>query len=235
MPKKEELIASEEREIFEIEEQMKKLSELTSGEFEPQVMARIKKKLIAEEEEHKYKLLELSTPATLLRSLRYQSLEIERGVLNELFGNGSVSEDVYWVYEVQLDLQLDALEYPEVARSKKGKLESLDPEREGFWRRISNVKGRLISKPKGALISNEIEFLRVRFEASMEVLTYLRRLHKHFDESPEAQSAIVLVVSEYEDHLKKNRKQYKKLLGEYPKLSEKYQEKYLLSILKVNK
>lgn len=232
LPEKEEEIIKEEKAIFEIEQYKEKFANIPEWDRDKEAMEKIKKSLEKEELVHKNRLLKMTSTKAFLRSLKYQALEIERDSLNEIFAKGYISESVYFTFETQLDLQLDALEYPGLATLPTYK--SFKERRERI-RKLSNnypILARIADVPEKTLVKNRIALLKVRIDTTYKVLKHLDRLKKHFQDAKSELKAIKTVEKEYKYYLDYNLKQYQKLRAEDPEASQKFTEEYLYKIIR---
>ena len=244
LPKKEEEIIKEEEEIFEIEKAKQKLKKLKDNEFDKKIMKQIEKALTIEEKKHKDMLIKLSNTKEFLRSLKYQALQIERNRLNMLFKEGFIGEGAYFTFETQLDLQLDALEYPEVKNGRGYDSGGLLPSQQRFKDRIARLQrlsenypllAKIADVPADTLVKNRLSLLKTRLASTQSVLDYLKRIKDLFKSNENALRAISLVQSEYEYYLKKNKEQIKSLSKKYPDANKKHQEEVIYSFIKSEK
>jgi hypothetical protein len=97
-----------------LEAAREKLKKLSATEFSEDVVAKVRANISEEERNHRTYLQAIATPDEFRKSLELQSIEIEREVIKELFKQQYVNENVLFEFEAELDLQEDALLYPEV-------------------------------------------------------------------------------------------------------------------------
>lgn len=239
IPKKEQEIIKEEERLFEIEESRHRLEEVELGDVSRRAKKRIEKSLEMEEVRHKEILSEITTPTEFLRSLRYEALEIERDKLNNLFEDGLIDESVYFAFETQLDLQFDALEFPEVSKGRAIANGGLTESESSFQKSIKRAEylennlqlfSKITGVSKNRLAKNRMAFLRARIISSQEVLLYLDRLRKLFKADKSALLSIEKVKREQEKYIERNRLQVNSLTKGYPIAAEYYQEEYLSRI-----
>ncbi len=242
LPKKEQEIISEEENIFEVENARRQLDKISDEEIDYSVKAKIRKELANLESRYKKHLMELTSQEEFLRSLKYLSLEIERKALDDLFVNGSVGESAYYAFETQLDLQMDALEYPEVdigrGVAKGGQLAT----REAFWVRLSRLQKagerflflrRLSKERQKEEIMDRISFLRARIISSKKVIDYFCKLEKLFAKNKNELNLVRVIKAEHIEHIDYNKKQEQILSDKYPEIAKEFQEKYAHSIIGV--
>ncbi len=239
IPKKEEEIIREEEELFETEETRRKLGKIANNDFVVDIKKNLEAKLLEEERRHKETLLRLSGSKEFLRSLKYQALQIERDKLDELFEKGFINESVYFVFETQLDIQFDSLEFPEVTGGiKRG---GLLPSRKRFSERMVRLEklsrehpllARISESPKEILIKDRIALLKTRLATCISVLDYTKRTKKVFAGNAEALRAISIVENEYKFYVKSNKKQMKDLSVSFRDIAKEYEEEFVQTLLK---
>lgn len=239
IPKKEQEIIKEEQKLFEIEENRKRLMDAELRNTPANIKNKIDKTLKIEEGKHKRILIAISTPTEFLRSLRYEALEIERNKLNQLFEEGVINEAVYFSFETQLDLQLDALEFPEVSEGRTVFKGGLVESELSFQKSLEHIEtltdnlpllSRLTGVSTKKLIKERISFLKARITSSYAVLSHLARLEGIFKKNKSSLEAINQVKTEHQKFIKHNKNRIDELNYRFPKIAREFQEEYLFSI-----
>jgi len=239
LKKKEEVILEEEAAIFSLETAKKHLADITSSEFDPEVINQFKSTLRREEKRHHHHLLDLAKPQDFLKSLRLQAINIERQTITDLYHQGHLPEGVYYLFESELDIQEDALEYPEVASGravKGGKIAS----NRTFRHRLQDLRHLshqnrflrlLLSAPKHQLIKERLSLLRARNLASQAVIDHLKHVKPLLKSDPDYLIAIKTVIKEHLDLITHNSKLLQELTDSYPQLSQDHQQQLLASLI----
>ncbi len=239
LPKKEEEVLHEELTILELEEAKESLENLKDQEFDPDILQDLKKELNDAENEHKKKLNSILKPEYFEKSLRIQSLQIERNGLEDLYNQGYVSENVYFDFDVELDIQEDALEYPEVYASRAvtagGKVKTEGSFRKRIYK-LRSLAGQFpllkqfFKSERQNLIQDRIGILKARIITSQMVVEYLNKIDKYLGKN-EHESIIKKLVKENKDLIKENNDELVKLTKENPKLTEMYQRKLAYNLI----
>ncbi len=240
LPKKEEEIIQEELTIFEIEESKQRLAQLPTTSISRTVLSSIKKALDIEENQHRNKLLAMVTPTELLNSLRLESLQIEKDYLHQLYADGYITESVFYEFESELDLQQDALEYPEIYQgrgySEGGKIES----NKAFQKMLENINTTIKKHPllkwfinpqKKQIIKDRYSLLRVRIVVSEKVLNYLERVEKIMGSNKVAMAALKIVSEEHLTLIKHNKEKITELIARYTTTVQGHQENLLSNLV----
>lgn len=241
LPKKEEAISNEEKQILSLEGIKQQLKNLPSAEFDQPIVDAFRKTLERQEQIHKTNLLELTTPEELENSLRLQTLTIEQDTAEHLFREGHINENVYFDLESELDLQRDALEHPEVrqgrAIKKGGRLDT----NASFRKRLKHLSqittnhpllGKFLSSSQEETVYNRMMLLRTRILGSAQAIKHLETIKRTSHTSSEDKNAIDRVIADHHRYTKKNQKKLDQLKKEYPYISKEYQHKLLETLLR---
>lgn len=235
-----EAIVAQEMAIFALEEAEKKLKELPPDEFDKDVIKSIDKQIEQQEQTHQRLLLKLATPKELLLSLKLQAINIEKSTIEQLFLQGHINEHIYFRIEVELDLQLDALEFPEVSSGRGyepgGKLPTGTTFRSRLrklqrWAHQYPILKQFIGVNEHTVIEERLSLLKARIVASEAVINYLDRLKKHMQNKDKALSAITEVKTEHQYYIKRNQTKFSKLEKEFPKIAKNYQKRVVYSLV----
>lgn len=239
LPKKEEEVLHEELTILELEEAKESLDRLKDKEFDLDILQDLKKELNAIEDTHKDHLRTIMKPEYFEKSLRLQALHIERHALEDLFNQGYLSENVYFDFDVELDMQEDALEYPEVYEGRAitpgGKLQT----ESSFRKRVLKIRSlagkfpilkQFLKQERQALIQDRIGLLKARIITSEMVIEYFNKIQKYLGQK-EQNAIIQSLINEHKDLIKENDEELKKLTKENPRLIEMYQRKLAYSLI----
>ncbi len=240
LPKHEEEIISEELELFEIEQKRNKLATLPKREFYQDVVLLAEKALKDEEELHKNKLLYYADKNELERSLRLQAIEISRKKIIDMFHQGYINESIVYEYETLLDLQQDAIEYPEVYKGRGFDKGGRMPNRKLYRDRLRAVRNRLRSFPflktyfgiqEHEIVEDRLMNLKSKISCVDEITTYLDQVKDVFAGEKQAMSAIKSIKSEYEERRAEYTADLIELRKEFPTIFKSYQQKILNNIL----
>jgi CPA1 family monovalent cation:H+ antiporter len=238
-PKTEQII-NEEEIIFKLEQAEKTIRSLPNDEFDPEVISELTKRLTREEAKHQRLLLKLANPRELLISLRLQALKIEKQTAEQLFLKGHLPESVYYDFEVELDLQRDALEFPEIASeigySTEGKLRSgkIFKDRLRIWRqwfaRLPLLEF-VFDIHEDTIVAERMALLKARIVAGEAVLDYLDRVSHSLMGKPRAIAALTEVEEEHKRLIAGNKKAYEELAGRYPQVAHRYQQNVIAGLI----
>lgn len=239
MPKREEAAIAEASAVVDIEKAIDSLDTLRNSDFDASMIVRFKNELLAAENKHIEKLAKLLTPDSIESCLRIQSLLIERDALENLFSQKYVSENVYFDFEAELDLQLDALEYPEVfagrAMEPGGKIKTQDSITERALRLRSLSRSFPLFKfifksTRDTLLEDRISMLKVRIITSERVIEELQRFEKYLQQVLD-QKILHKLIEEHHRLIKDNKEELLKLSSENPRVLRHYQEQLVQSVL----
>lgn len=239
-PQHESLIAKEEIELLELEDSLDRLDALSPHEFDPDMVHSFRLQLVREAEKHQHQLQLLATGQELEKSLKLQAVSIERETVSALFRLGHVTETTVLEYEAELDLQQDALQYPEVAKGRGYKEGGKIQTQLFFTRRMSFLKKNIQRLPwltsifkdsKKRLIEQRIQLLRARLVASNEVTRYLDYITHFFGQNQTAVDHIHQVKGQYLKYSKDNQRELKQLEERYPIVYRQYQQKTLRHVV----
>lgn len=233
LPRKEEAIIEAEMNIFTIEKAKEALRQVSHEDFDKDVVLSVHRRLMSQELQHKKYLNSLATPKELEQSLRLQAIEIERETLKRLFQQGHINENVYFQFESELDLQQDAIEYPEVSAGRGfGPGGHLDTST-SFRQRLLQLRLLTKSLPflrgllwpsKEQLITDRLQVLQTRILASTEAIVYFQKVLALMQGNARSCKAVQDVISDHEQLRLKNSFQLQGLAQEYPKTYAKFQQ-----------
>lgn len=241
LPEKEEEIIKEETDIFTLEELKNLLKKLPQDEFQESVIEKVETELTNEQKEHRKRLKDLTVDDDLLlRSFTLQSLQIERTTAHELHEQGYVNERVYMEFETELDLQLDALEYPEVFAKTKTEKTGLIKSRVSFRRSLTRLNelskwlpflGFIIRTTEKEAIETRYMLLKTRLIASNDVLWYLNYIKQFVKDRQTVLDGISALEKKHMEFVEDNRKQIEHMVKEYPEILEEFEKKIIYALL----
>jgi len=239
LPAKEEAILNEEHSLFDIDISKQKLQELSGSEFSKSQVKALAEELETSEREHKDKLLTLANSKEFENSLRLEMLNLERQETERLFKEGYISENVLYDFDAQLDLQQDALEYPEVFEGRGftsgGKIQT----RQSFRRQVLNLRKLLKQFPiisffssfsEDDLVIERFSLLKARLLASEAVLEYLDRV-EHIVGKNGARATIAKVRQEHQKFIVQNQDEINQIKEKYGQVVSQYQEDLLRKLV----
>ncbi len=239
IPAKEELIIKQEHNILELNLARQKLKTLTSDEFDPKIIKSIDQQLKSQEQENYQKLLKYASKTELVKSLQLESLDIEKKTYVDLFYQNHISENILFQLEAEIDLQEDALKYPNVYKgrgfSSGGKIDTTST----FKNRLHHLTqfisrhkllGFIARKSEETLVYDRFTFLKARIIASYKVLEYLKHLQKIFKDD-KTKSAITTVKKDHKKYIKLNQQKADQLSQKYPHILEKHQQATIKSLI----
>ncbi|MBA3724317.1 MAG: sodium:proton antiporter [Candidatus Levybacteria bacterium] len=240
LPKNEEKIIQDELNLFNLEALRKKLQEIPKREFDQSVVKEMDHDLLQKTAIYKHDILLLADSQTFLLSLKMEALEVERNKLRSLYEQRRFPEQVLYEFESELDLQQDALEFPQIYTTqgvnKKGEVKSKKAFRKRvimFRRFIANYSfiSKLLHITEQDIITERYTLLRARLFTSYEVVEFLDRLEKQFPKTKHIISAINEVRQIQEVHIKDNKNGIVEIANEYPEYVNAYQKKIISRII----
>ncbi|QQS38402.1 sodium:proton antiporter [Candidatus Woesebacteria bacterium] len=161
---------------------------------------------------------------TIENSLKYEALKIQKAELEKLLSIGRVGYMSAYEFEAQLDLQIDALEYPEVYSGKAVSMDQAVNSLSSLRLRLSRMRKKLLHLPllkyfakdvNNSLVLTRWELLESRMLTTVPVMEYLNVLAKLISEPTWKETIDKL----REDYLALNTKNE----SEMAKLKEKYE------------
>ena len=233
LPKKEEQIMQEEADIFSIQKARQKIANLPEDEFSTTVIKDVMRKLYQEEKKHKNKLEELAVPKDFEHSLRLEALLIERSTLQRLFDQEHVNEAVYHTFQSEIDLQLDAIEYPDLYYGVGYQSGGLLPSKENFYKKLDELTSKMRLAPflkaylkyqKERIIMDRLSLLQARIVASGEVIKYLNHIAE-LTSNKQSLSILKTIASEHEQLRLRNKFQIQAISREFPRLYTQFETK----------
>lgn len=239
LPSSEERIISDEMKLFKIQERKDKLKQLPKREFSQTILTETVDRLDEKEKILKERLLKTSSYENFLHSLKIQSLEIERTTLDRLYREGRFVENVYYLFESELDMQLDALEYPQNTKIRTVDKEGMINARKSYRLRLINLKRAIIKYPllrkyfgmsEEDLIEERYQLLRARLFTSFEVKDYLDNVEQIFSQ-PQFKEAISEVRAMQNEYIEKNTQEIADIAKTYPNVTENYQRRMIRYII----
>jgi len=156
-----------------------------------------------------------------------------------LFTQGRCSEVVYYTFDSELDLQQDALEYPEVYERRGYKKGGFVHTLPSYRKRLIQLRRTLSRFPflknifpytEEDLITERYQLLRVRLFTSYAVVDYLDDVKKLLNK-PEFKHVIKEVKDTQMHYMKGNQKEIKMLEEKYPSLVTDYQKRIITSLI----
>ncbi len=240
LPKKEEEILKEELGILKATHARAHVHDLSTEEFDPVILKDLEDSLKEQEVLHRNRLIDLAEQGKLLNSLRIQAIIVEKATVERLFNENHIHEGVFYDLDAELDLQHDALEYPEVYTGRgfeRGGTLNRERAFRQTMRRLNGIAKRfpvfrfIIREREEQLIEERIALLKARLVAAEEVITYLSGLATNLKEHSEITSALQTVLHEYEEHIRTNKENIKELAEKYPEIAKNYQMRVVQSVI----
>lgn len=230
LPKKEEEIVKEEAEVYHYESALHNLEHLEKSEFSKEIVKELKDKLVKAEKTHKDKLVKISTSDELRVAVQLQGIAIEREVIDNLLDSGHINSSVHTQFSTQLDIQQDALEYPEIyarAIDKDGRLTN----QETLAKRLKKMRQlasdlpflkSLLSESEDQTVRDRYALLRARNLASEAVISYIGRVEASFSSKTD-KAALSTVRKLHQKFISDNTKEIKEVGAKYKGVVKKYQ------------
>lgn len=243
LPKAEEDLIRNEEQLIELAEAQAEIKQLPKQGFNPDIVGSIISEIKAEQDAYKRDLLEKGAYRKLVKSLKLQSLRLEAQSLKRLFHDGSINENVYFDLDSELDLQMDALEHPEVSHGRAIKSGGYISSRAGFSKRLHSWHrlrlkhpwlAKLMGIDEASLIVDRMMLLKTRILSSEEVNEHLKLLQFSCDNHPKVLKAISTVIGQHEKLIDKNSDQLQKLENKYPEIARDYQNRFLQGLVRTH-
>lgn len=229
LPQREEEIISYEENIFAVDKTLQKLATIDRTDFGTKLIADAKKSLIAQQDRLQKKLLKIGDSNEVHTSLRLEAINIQRKAIDSLHSSQYINENVYFEYDLQLDMQQDAIEYPGVYDQEISSKKSF----RSRLRRIQQITKSLpmfrtfTNESREELVTERYALLRARIYANTQVLLYLEKCQKLFAKKQNVLSAVKKVESQYKKYQKLNREEIASITRQYPRIVSSYQKKLL--------
>lgn len=239
LPKKEEAIIKEEEQIFEVEEAKKALAQLDPKEFSPKVVEKLVQKLTKREEAIKKELFRMAEEDDLLLSLNIQAVEIKRNVLRDLFHEGHINENVFYQFQSELDVQQDALEYPEVFSGRAIERGGFINSKDSYRTRIRQIRQlvqafpmfkKFLKRSEQQEIEDRYALLRARIITNSQVIEYLDKVRKTLT-AEHQQKTIDTVKAAQVELIKSNQQELVEMENSNQQVILKYQNRVLNKLI----
>lgn len=238
-PRVEEAIIKEEEDIIKAEEAREKLNVLPQNEFTARLRKMIDKRIHDEIKEHEEVLRShISESGQVEKSLRLQTILLQRAIVQRLFREGQISENVLFEFETQLDVRADELEYPEkfdLTKKKRNVVRGV----EKHTRKIARYKelemrsggwlGRFARASWEEVVLERYSLLRVRAMTAQEVVEYLDRVEKILGSV--LTTAVSVVRREYLGYVEDNKRAKLDLEKKYPTLIASFRAQLLENLI----
>lgn len=241
LSKAEENIISQETKIFNLEESRKALKHIPTNDFMNEALDEVEKELGDEERASRKNFKEFAGDNKLLmQSFRIQALQIERDVATELHEQGYINEDAYMDFESELDLQLDALEYPDIfvtrGVSKDGHVKSRTSFRKVIQRlnhaaRYLPFLKNVIKRTQKDVILNRYMLLMTRILTSDDVIWYVNYVKQFVRGNKDVLKGLDEIEKEHMSLFEDNNAQIKDLMKEHSDLIKKHQKHVIANLL----
>ena len=240
LPGNEETIIDKELKLFDVDHVRKRLKDLPVREFDASIIKSMDANLAKLEKQYKTDIIKMADTEAFIKSLKLEAIAIERETVRKLFEQGRFTEQVLYEFESELDLQQDALEFPNLYKvpsiNGKGEINA----RKAFRKRLIALRqfiakytmlSKILRITEQDVILERFALLRVRLFTSFEVLDYLKRLELKFAEN----KSIVKGIKEVRDiqmgYVKKNQAEVSEISKEYPEYVKRYQKKVISKII----
>lgn len=240
IPKKEENLVREESSLYHLENVRRNLKNIKAeGDFDRKLVDVLNREILKDETKHKAILASLAKTADVESALKVECLHIEGHKLFELFNKGYISESVYFTFESQLDLQEDALEYPEVYKGRGFTGGGYLRTERSFRLRMAkfreivktlSILSRLFDVDEKAVVQNRYALLNARLITTYDVYHYLDRVEEMYPKNGINRS-VKKVRKQYRNFEKSNNLEIGKLKTRYSREIDAYQNKVLHQII----
>jgi CPA1 family monovalent cation:H+ antiporter len=185
LPKKSEHLVNLQNSLLRLEEQQDIIKNLLPTDFGKDNLEVRREQIRSDIAALKSQIIEEADSTFIEKSLRLAGLMKERSALERLHRDGHVSGRVYQEFEIELDLQADAVEYP--LTFADGTIDHEGRIRSGrsFRHRLYKLRDQAAHMPflrglfrvtEEQLTMERIELLNIRIWTSKEAIGYLERI-----------------------------------------------------------
>lgn len=229
---KDEEIIDRELAIFHAEESKEKLSRLEKHEFSKSIINEVGKNIQEQEENEKNELLQLAEPEVFKKSLKRYSIAIERHRLEELLEENRISENAYFEFESELDMQEDEIEFKEKADDNFNSQKS-------YRKRLLQAKmiannfpliNNIFGTSPEELILNRYQLLKARLLTSEAVFSYFEKV-KNIIKNRELIIELNKIIELHKGYENHNLSHIKEIEINNKYLIEKYQRSLIKKII----
>lgn len=239
-PRAEEEIIREQDDIFRAEEARERLQKLSPNEFNVKLRELMDRELKKEIQQHERILLRHSeNEEEMERSLLLQTVYLQRKILERLFREGHLSEDVMFDFETQLDLHTDSLEYPDKFSTRGLTKDGAEKGKEKFEKTLLSLQYKELSSAGflrswyrarwEEVVLERYSLMRVRVIAAEEVIEYLEDVSKILGKV--FRHAVEIVRSRYETYITYNLNGKQDLENRYPELIRGYRRSLISKLI----
>jgi hypothetical protein len=143
-------------------------------------------------------------------------------------------------FETELDLQLDALEYPEVFAKTKTEKTGLIKSRLSFRRSLTRLNelskwlpffSFIIRTTEKEAVETRYMLLKTRLIASNDVLWYLNYVRQFVKDRQKVLDGISALENKHREFVEDNRKQIEHMTKEYPEILQEFEKKIIYALL----
>lgn len=243
LPRKEEEIIQEEFSIFELDDMKNRILNLPNDEFDKDLITEYSLMLSDLEKRHKEQVMKIAKPEEVKLSLKLQAIEIERNTLYSLFSQGFINEGVYGQFISELDLQQDAIEYPEVANGRGVKKGGFIKSQTGYTTRLATLHSLMKSFPgigyffkdsEETIIKERFSLLKARIFTSKAVVQHFERVEKSLNDHKLMSKLIQEIKKEHQYFIEHNQTHLDILVEQHENLIKAYQRKMIYSYVYSN-
>lgn len=185
LPRKSEQLIDLQNQLIHLEEQADRIKTLNEDEYGKANLAARKKQIQESLNDLKAQLIQQAGSSYFEKSLRLAGLMKERNTLEELHRQSHVSGRVYREFEVELDIQTDAVEYPITFADRAIDKDGMIRSGQSYRHRIHALRDRAAQLPflkslfkltEEQVAMERIELLHVRIWTSQSVIAYFKQL-----------------------------------------------------------
>ncbi len=228
----EETILQEEIDILRVLRAKEEIKKLPKTLYDKEIINNLQKEYDEKEQQLREKLLSHINEDSLYRSLKLQALVIERQVVNSLFDDNVIAENILFDYEAELDLLRDSIAYPSInpnASTTRVRDRSTDVSFRDkvHLLRLAVAHFRFLKYIFGSNAANIIieraTLLNARIIAARTVLKYLHdiKICLHGNEMP--LKVLDKVKQEYLEFKATSKEELTRIVQDYPEVMAKHQ------------
>lgn len=240
LPNTEEALIKNQLTLLTLENTEKKLNILSEKEFSSEIIADIKNDLAQKKKKYHDELLSKSTSKAFELSLRLQALQIERETVRKLYEEGRFAERVLYLFESELDLQQDAIDFPDDTKvraiNQQGEIDVKTSYRKKLLLARNfianfNLLSKILHISADDVILERYTLLRARLFSSYAVIDYLNHLGLYFKNEKSSLSIIAMIKKTQMMYIKRNKVEMESIAKKHPSIVKRYQKKIINQLL----
>lgn len=229
------------QQIYRLETEKEALNNKSFKNFDQKIIGAITAEKSNEQRALYQKLASIKDLDLFKRSLQIELINIERHSLTTLHKLNRISQDTYFNFDAELDMQQDALEYPDVFEGTNGyihngKVRSRRSFRQGIFhlQQVAQdwpILKSFINKSEDDMVANRIGLLTARIVTSAEVFEFLRHMETLLGASSDLKRIIMDEEKYHQGLIAKNKAELAELAKKYKSQYNQFQEDHARQLI----